>query len=171
MGGEPTLQPFACLDILKEARKLRWKCAIETNGTRPDALVNLLPYLDTVFIDVKAPLNDPTLYDKTTGGMAPSTQRIKESILIAARSGIELEVRTTVIPGLNDDDRTIASISSGIRLLLASFPYRLKLQPFRNVRTLDPNFQNKTPLAEKRLDALRQTAEKASASLPGSSRP
>ncbi|MFN4133602.1 MAG: radical SAM protein, partial [Candidatus Hadarchaeales archaeon] len=66
-GGEPLLQPGAAAELLKGAKRLGLKTAIETNATHPEALGTIISHLDFVAIDVKAPLSNPRLYEKVTG--------------------------------------------------------------------------------------------------------
>jgi len=152
-GGEPLLHPEACLEILKAAKKLGLDCAIETNATDPQALKRLLPYLDLVAIDVKAPLSDPELYDKVTGsaGVLGLVQKVKEGLKAAVHSKAEVEVRTTVVPTLNDDAIIIRQLARDIKGVDC-----LRLQQFRNPRTFDPSFQKlPSPSREKLLELVR----------------
>lgn len=157
-GGEPLLQPSACLEISKEAKKIGLVCAIETNGTAPQALGPLLPYLDLVAIDVKAPLDDYHLYEEVTGftGLPKLGQKVRKSLKLAIHSKVDVEARTTIVPGLNDDAETIARIAKGVRGVNC-----LRLQQFRNQRTLDPNFQKlPSPSREKLLKLARVAKQK-----------
>ncbi len=157
-GGEPLLQPEACLDLLKAAKGLGLKCAIETNATDPKALRRLLPHLDLVAIDVKAPLSDPKLYEKITGsvGVPGLVQKIKESLKLAVDSKAGVEARTTVVPTLNDDEKIIAQLTSDIKGVDC-----LRLQQFRNKQTLDPSFQKlPLPSREKLLKFARAAKRK-----------
>lgn len=137
-GGEPLLQSKSCLELLKEAKKAGLKCAIETNATNPRALKRLLPHIDFVAIDVKAPLSDPKLYEKITGsvGVPGLVRKVKESIKLALNSKAEVEARTTVVPTLNDEEKIIALIAEDIKGVDC-----LRLQQFSNQRTLDPGFR------------------------------
>jgi len=152
-GGEPLLQPEACLEILKTAKGLGLNRAIETNATDPQALERLLPYLDLVAIDVKAPLSDPKLYDKATGsiGVPKLVQKVKECLKAAVNSKAEVEARITVVPTLNDEASVITRLAKDIKGVDC-----LRLQQFRNQRTLDPSFQKlPSPSREKLLELAR----------------
>lgn len=152
-GGEPLLQPEVCLELLKTAKGLGLSCAMETNATNPTALKKLLPHLDLVAIDVKAPPGDPQLYDKATGstGMPRLALKVRECLELAMRSDAEVEARTTVIPTLNDSEDIVARIAREVKGV-----DRLKLQQFRNLRTLDPAFQKlPSPSREKLLKLAR----------------
>lgn len=154
-GGEPLLQPEACLELLKAAKGAGLKCAIETNATDPQALGRLLSYLDLVAIDVKAPLSDSKLYKKITGSVKiyGLVKKIKESLKLAVDSKAEVEARTTVVPTLNDDEKIIARLASDIKGVDC-----LRLQQFRNQRTLDPSFQKlPMPSRERLLKLARAT--------------
>jgi len=156
-GGEPLLQPEACLEVLKAAKKFRLNCAIETNATAPQAFKRLLPYLDLVAIDVKAPLGDPELYDKVTGstGTHGLVQKVKEGLKLAAGSGAEVEARITVVPTLNDDEKNIAQLAEDIKGVDC-----LRLQQFRNQRTLDPSFQKLPMSSREKLLKLARAAKR-----------
>lgn len=145
-GGEPLYQSRACLSLVVEAKTLGFECGIETNGTNTDDLRELLPLLDFVAIDIKAPLTDPVLYGRVIGRLASVelVQRITESFRMAVSMGIEVEARTTVIPGLTDSERVIEEIAMDLRGV-----DRWRLQQFSNRRTLDPRFR-KTPVPSRR---------------------
>jgi pyruvate formate lyase activating enzyme len=155
-GGEPLLQPEACLELLKNAEEFGFYRAIETNGSDHQALERLLPYLDFVSIDIKAPLSDPKLYAQVTGQtrVTDLTDKIKESLKLAIGSNAEVEARTTVVPTLNDDEKIIVQVAEDIKGIDC-----LRLQQFRNQRTLDPSFQ-KLPMPRRgRLLELARAAK------------
>jgi len=156
-GGEPLLQPEACLEILKAAKELGLNCAIETNATDSQALKRLLPYLDFVAIDVKAPLSDSKLYARVTGQtrVANLTDKIKKSLELAIASKAEVEARTTVVPTLNDDEKIIAQLADDIKGVDC-----LRLQQFRNQRTLNPSFQKYPPPSREKLLKLARAAKR-----------
>jgi pyruvate formate lyase activating enzyme len=157
-GGEPLLQPETCTELLKAAEELGLNCAIETNATDPQALNRLLPHLDLIAIDVKAPLSDQGLYEKVTGSTRGSglVQNVKESLKLAVNSNAEVEARTTVVPTLNDDENIIARIAGDIKGVDC-----MRLQQFRNQRTFDPDLQKiPSPSREKLLELARAAKQK-----------
>lgn len=153
-GGEPTLHPDECLKILRFARDKGIAGAVETNGTRPEAFSEILSFLDFVAIDVKAPLSDRELYSRVAG-VPVDTTRIAESLRTVYASGVELEPRVTVVPGLNDSEGVIREISRNLAEL--GIP-RMRLTQFRNERTLDPSFQKLLPPSRERLMELAHVA-------------
>ena len=156
-GGEPLLQPKACLTILKAMRRLELNCGIETNANHPRALKQLLPYLQLVAIDVKAPLRDPGLYHKVTGStkMPELVRRVKESLMLAMNSEAEVEARVTIVPTLNDGEDIIAWLAEDVKGVDC-----LRLQQFRNQRTFDPAFQKLPSLGRESMLKLAEVAKR-----------
>ncbi|RLF05613.1 MAG: hypothetical protein DRK00_03985 [Thermoprotei archaeon] len=103
-GGEPTLQvkPLRRL-LLRVKSETSLLLSVDTNATIPKAVEELVPILDHIAIDIKAPLSDPRKYAKATGMserfMKYVLPRIKESVVIASAVPF-LELRTTLVPGL-----------------------------------------------------------------------
>ena len=62
-GGEPTLQA-GLLDAMLEVRELGFKIGLHTAGMYPQRLAAILPLMDWVGMDVKAPFAD---YARITG--------------------------------------------------------------------------------------------------------
>lgn len=120
-GGEPTLQEgLGEFAAALRAQGLRVK--LDTNGTRPDVLAELLDrgVVDYVAMDVKAPRARYAEF----AGTAVDESAIAESIRLVQFRARDGEFRTTVAPGLREDDLLeIASWLKGAR--------RYVLQPFR----------------------------------------
>ncbi len=95
-GGEPTLQA-GLGDALRQVRTLGLATGLHTAGPYPDRLAAVLPLLDWVGLDVKAPAS---AYAALTAGGAPSGERAWESLSRLLASGVAYEVRTTVHPDL-----------------------------------------------------------------------
>lgn len=120
-GGEPCLQPDLPT-MLTQLRTMGLKTKLDTNGTRPDMLVNLLDgvLLDAVAMDIKAP---PAGYDRLSGTTV-DRQTIEQSISLLRASNLWIEFRTTVVPGLltKADIHTIGEWLSGApRYVLQQF--------------------------------------------------
>lgn len=101
-GGEPTLQA-ALPDAMREARGLGFKIGLHTGGMYPGRLAAVLPLVDWVGLDVKAPFAD---YARITG-VAESGTRASESLQQVLASGVVHEIRTTVHPALLVDAEVI----------------------------------------------------------------
>lgn len=128
-GGEPTLQSglaAAC----RRVRELGFKVGLHTAGMYPERLAEVLPGLDWVGMDIKAPFD---AYDRTTG-VPGSGERARESLMRLLESGIAYEIRTTVHPGLMDEDGVVALARELARLGVRHYV----LQPFRAQGCADP---------------------------------
>jgi pyruvate formate lyase activating enzyme len=112
-GGEPTLRPTLLKLLSREAKKEGLLVGIETNGSFPDVLEELIRVrmLDGLFIDLKAPLSNPQKYARIIGNAEAASyiDKIKRSIEIggsAVSAGrlLEFELRTTLFKGLLSQD-------------------------------------------------------------------
>lgn len=96
-GGEPTLQP-ALLEAIGEVRALGFRVGLHSAGMAPEFFAGLLPSLDWVGFDVKAPFGT---YSGITG-IERSGEKALKSLQKLLSSGIPYEVRVTVHPSLLD---------------------------------------------------------------------
>lgn len=99
-GGEPTLQA-GLEDAIRQTRELGFKIGLHTGGPYPARLEKLLPLLDWVGMDVKAPFS---LYDRITAAPGSGEKALDSARLLLA-SGVSHEFRTTAHPAqLSRDD-------------------------------------------------------------------
>ncbi|MBU1077298.1 MAG: anaerobic ribonucleoside-triphosphate reductase activating protein [Spirochaetes bacterium] len=101
-GGEPTIQE-GLADFLKEIKRSGFSVKLDTNGSNPDVLNNLITrkLIDYIAMDIKAPFDK---YDTVTDSDV-NIDDIRSSIGIIESSGLEYEFRTTVVqPFLNIKD-------------------------------------------------------------------
>jgi pyruvate formate lyase activating enzyme len=122
-GGEPLAQR-ALPEAVAEVRDRGFRVALHTNGQLPEALGAVLPLLDWVGLDVKAP---SATYERITG-VAGSGERAFESIAGLVASGVGYEVRTTVHPDLLGEAE-LAELAAELR---AAGVTRWALQLFRS---------------------------------------
>ncbi len=117
-GGEPTLQADL-VRFLTDIKALGYKTKLDTNGTRPDVLQELIvkKLVDFIAMDIKAPLEK---YAVVTGVEANEAV-IRQSMELIRQSGLGYQFRTTYDKEvLTDDD--IASISQ----MVASPHYKVQ---------------------------------------------
>lgn len=147
-GGEPLL--YDNLEyLLKNIQNMTdLSIKIDTNGTLPDRLEELLEYVDYISMDIKS---SPDKYKIATGGKANFSD-IEKSIKFT-RNFENYEFRTTLVPGIvdKDDIAIILKIMGGVR--------RYVIQRFRNDRTLSPEFKDIQPYPEKYLTEAASIAE------------
>jgi pyruvate formate lyase activating enzyme len=98
-GGEPTLQP-ALLNAVAAVRSLGFRVGLHTAGMAPERFAPLLPQIDWVGFDVKAPFH---AYSSITG-VKDSGAKALASLRLLIESGVPCEVRTTVHPALLTPD-------------------------------------------------------------------
>ena len=93
-GGEPTLDP-ALPAALREARAMGYRIGLHSAGMAPRRLRALLPLVDWVGLDVKAPLDDDALHDRLSG-VRGAARAVRASVQALLASGVAHECRTTV---------------------------------------------------------------------------
>jgi pyruvate formate lyase activating enzyme len=150
-GGEPTLHSDLP-DLIRRLKKIGTKVKLDTNGTNPDMLKDLIDsdLIDYVAMDLKAPLNEK--YDDLSG-VSVDLDKIKRSIEILESSGVEHEFRTTVVPILltAQDVEAIAAYIGGTR--------KFALQQFRGDNTIDPNLKLAKPFSKAAVRAMAENAK------------
>jgi pyruvate formate lyase activating enzyme len=97
-GGEPTLQA-SLIHAIDDVRALGFKVGLHTGGMAVQRLAAVLPRVDWVGMDIKAPFAD---YPSITG-VDGSGERALASLQQVLASGVDHEIRTTVHPALLTD--------------------------------------------------------------------
>lgn len=156
-GGEPTMQIEPLVEVLKAARKMGLKTQINTNGFFPENLKKAVPYLTLVAIDVKTRMS-PKEYEKIIGNSQDgkkAVENLKKSLEILKDSDCEVQIRTTVIPGINDSPDIIKEISE-----IVSWADYYVLRKFRNNCCMDPKFKDIPETSDEKMEELKEIAEK-----------
>ena len=107
-GGEPTLQKDL-LELSKEIKNVGKYISIDTNGTNPKSILELLPYINRVALDLKGPLNNKRLF-KITGNQVNFNLIIETFRIVNNHDDIDFEIRTTYVENLmkpSDIDKII----------------------------------------------------------------
>ena len=136
-GGEPLLQDDI-IDFLQNVKKLKYLVKIDTNGSFPNMLEEIIDkkLVDYISMDVKAPKNK---YNKLVGIKANITD-IEKSIEIIRSKAPDYEFRTTFVPDLlkKEDIYKIAKWLKGSK--------RYYLQQFKSdIPLISENLENVTP--------------------------
>ncbi|MBT3188836.1 MAG: AmmeMemoRadiSam system radical SAM enzyme [Anaerolineae bacterium] len=113
---EPLITSEWAVEIFREAQKAGLKTAMISNGhATPEALDYLAPHLDGYKIDLKS------MQDKNYRQLGGVLQNVLDSITLAHKLGLWVEVVTLVVPGFNDSNaelweaaRFLAGISPNI---------------------------------------------------------
>jgi len=138
-GGEPLAfidrSKKDLFDFIKKVKKIGFEVGIETNGSNPEVLEELIneKLIDYVAMDVKAPLKFNSFKEiskyEELAGVKVDLEKIKRSIDLIKNSGLEYEFRTTVAPLLSEED--ILEIAKELRGVK-----KYVLQVFQPVETL-----------------------------------
>lgn len=97
-GGEPTIQADF-IPFIKKIKKLGYLVKVDTNGTKPRVLAELIKdhLVDYIAMDIKAPWKK---YE-TIGSRACDLAQIKKSVDLLRQGLVEYEFRSTVLPLLH----------------------------------------------------------------------
>jgi len=153
-GGEPTAQA-GLPGAIDAVRAQGFAIGLHTSGAYPRRLAQVLPKVDWVGIDVKAPPGD---YDALTG-VPGSGLTALASLDLVRRSGVAFEVRTTVHPDLTPPD----ALESIARKLAARGIERWTLQAFRATGCMDEALASAAP---NRVSPVRELLVRLSRHVP-----
>jgi len=149
-GGEPTIQPDL-VEFIKKIKKLGFLVKLDTNGSAPSVLSNLITeqLIDYIAMDVK---NSPEKYQETCG--YPFSGDIGKSIKLIMDSGIDYEFRTTILPAFHDQ-KSIEELTQRIK-----GARKYTLQGFRNGNVLDQKLKNAKSFTRAELLGFKKIVEK-----------
>jgi len=114
-GGEPTLQKDL-LELCQEIRNVGKYISIDTNGTNPKIITELIPFINRVALDIKGPLNNKRLA-KITRNQVNSDHITESFVIINNHENIDFEIRTTYVENLmkpKDIDKIISYLRKNI---------------------------------------------------------
>ena len=121
-GGEPTCNKDL-KEFIKEIKSLGYKVKLDTNGTHPEVIKDLLDenLLDYIAMDIKA---IPDKYLKVINKKI-DFNKILESIDLIKKSNIKYEFRTTIMKDVHDkkDIIKILKLIGDSKLYLQNFQY------------------------------------------------
>lgn len=165
-GGETCLQRQALLTLARFTKKLGLRVGIETNGSKPYSIKSLINenLLDFIALDIKAPFKKEIFERVTQSGTffkrpEDVIKDIKQTIRILKNNQdkIQIELRTTVVPGLIFRKHDILEIAKEINGLNC----RWVLQQFiSNKGTVDPKLNSIESPTKKFLENLKQECQK-----------
>ena len=139
-GGEPTLS-WDIISFAQAIKNIGLLIKLDTNGCRADVLKELIgrELIDYAALDIK------TSFDKyeEAAGVKVEIKRIEESIGLILASKINYEFRTTVVPGIVEEE-DIKKIGERVR-----GAKRYALQQFVNKNTLDESYSQRKPYEPK----------------------
>lgn len=93
-GGEPLVQD-GLSEAIKDVKALGFKIGLHTGGYRPEHLAKILPLVDWVGLDIKAPF-EAEKYKSIVG--VDQLDKVEKSLNLLLESGVDFECRTTCDP-------------------------------------------------------------------------
>ncbi|MBE6445083.1 MAG: anaerobic ribonucleoside-triphosphate reductase activating protein [Alphaproteobacteria bacterium] len=93
-GGEPLVQD-GLAHAISEVKELGFKVGLHTGGYRPEHLAKIIPLVDWVGLDIKAPFVETRYQDVTKTN---HLDKVMQSLSLLVESGIDFECRTTCDP-------------------------------------------------------------------------
>jgi pyruvate formate lyase activating enzyme len=132
-GGEPTLQSDL-KQFMRKVKDLGFHTKLDTNGTKPDIMVELInsKLVDFIAMDIK---HDFAKYDFACGVQA-RIEDIIRSIDLIKTCGVDYEFRTTIVPGIHSGN-DIISIAKNI-----GGAKKFVIQEFVPNHAMDSNLRN-----------------------------
>jgi pyruvate formate lyase activating enzyme len=155
-GGEPTIHSDL-LNLCEKIKHLRFLVKIDTNGTNPTLIKELINrnLVDYIAMDIKAPLEQDKYYAAMGVGTPNLLNKILETINILRDSQIDHEFRTTLIPTVHKE-KDIEEICQKIKNCK-----KYVLQNYKtDVETINPEFRNLKPFSQEELKTFLRTARK-----------
>jgi len=149
-GGEPTLDPHLD-ELLRQIKQQKLQIKLDTNGLRPQVLESLLAQqlVDFVGLDLKTalPRYGELYHDDVDSSL------LRESVVILKQAQVEVEFRTTCVPGLVEegDIRAIGELLCGEPLWV--------LQQFVAQPAMDEEMRQLTPHSPEVLRSFVAIAE------------
>jgi len=149
-GGEPTIQPELSR-FLGELKSIGYDIKLDTNGTRPENLKDLIKMkaVDYIAMDIKGPLLKYSDIVKTP----VSLEDIKASIKAIMESGIPYEFRATLLPRFHSE---VELNDMGMMVKGAEIFY---VQQFNPKKTLDPSFQEEKTFTQGEIENLGEVIQ------------
>ena len=155
-GGEPTINSDLP-EFISKIKKLGFSVKLDTNASDSLMIKKLIKkkLIDYFAVDVKS---SPEKYEKASG-VKIDTKKIEESLKIICKSKIPFELRTTVAPGIVNQEE-IGKIKKWLKNLgVLEKAEIFAIQQFRNEKTLDEKFKKVKPYSDDELKSFGKILE------------
>ncbi len=155
------MQGNALLELARALKQKAFLLKVETSGYYPEALAEILFFVDFVALDVKTRLDDACEYARVCGFKGKPelllSQVLKSLAFLETRGRrVFKEIRFTVIPGLNDEPEIIKNICRNIK-----FADVLALQQFSPRVVASKEFEGVPATNKSKLVELAEAAREA----------
>jgi pyruvate formate lyase activating enzyme len=120
-GGEPTLYPTFLRDISNYCHEKGLLFGFDTNGFLHEILSGLIAHSDLISLDLKTSLTNVTLMERVVGlrgkGKVVADNTLKSLKELMRHNEVYADLRTTVVPTLNDGTETFGQIGETLKSL------------------------------------------------------
>lgn len=146
-GGEPTVHK-GLIDFIKKIKKENFLVKLDTNGTNPKMVKELLDnnLIDFISMDIKASLDN---YDNVAK-VKINKEDIQKSIDLITNSNIDYEFRSTILPKLHSKEE-IKKIGEWLK-----GSKKFVLQSFRPKKCMDKSYEKEKPFTKQELEEFRK---------------
>lgn len=144
-GGEPLLWNRELAQFIPLVKEKGLKIYLETNGTLPDRLDSLLPWLDIISMDIKLPFNGHVFWNEHRRFICKSNKAKKVFIKIVLHNACQFsDIKTAreLIADINPDIPTILQPVTAAREVVPPGPRQMLewqdyfLESLKNVRII-----------------------------------
>lgn len=143
-GGEPLLWARELRELLPFLKEKGIKIYLETNGTLPEQLLQVMPWVDIISMDIKLPSNNDNLWDIHKSFLRLSLQKeVFVKIVVQEDTELlDLEYSRELIAEVDPLIQTILQPVTATRGIVTPKPYQLLswqsffLQKLKNVRVI-----------------------------------
>lgn len=98
-GGEPTLQEDL-ISLCEEISKLDKFISVDTNGSNPRIIKNLIPYVNRIALDLKTNPLDNKRYEEISRVKLGSSKVLESFTILNKSEKLHFEIRTTYVENL-----------------------------------------------------------------------
>jgi len=149
-GGEPTIHP-GLVDFIKKIKKMDFLVKLDTNGTNPVMIKELLDnkLIDFISMDIKASLDK--YGDAANVGV--NKEDLQKSVELIMNGNIDYEFRATILPKLHseEDIKKIGEWLKGSK--------KFVLQQFRPKICLDKSYEKEKPFTKEEMEGFNKLLE------------
>lgn len=151
-GGEPLMHGNHLLEVIAKVKRLGFNVKIDTNGSFPEILNKAIKeeLVDYVAVDFKCSKDKYNLMK----GPEEAFSKFLKTLRFLGKSGIEYEVRTTVVPGIHSINEIKKMFSQ-----INSIP-RFAIQNFVPSKCVDEAFDSVESFTSDVLDSMAKAAKK-----------
>jgi pyruvate formate lyase activating enzyme len=131
-GGEPSVHGSSLIKLVAEIKAMGFQVKLDTNGTNPALLKEIIDnhIVDYIAMDIKAPLCEREYRDAARCGVDIKSIILSKDIIL--NSDIDYEFRTTIVPGIINQENIISiakTIKNAKKYCLQQFVPRDTLNP------------------------------------------